>query len=74
MERSYCLLRLVWRLGCGCAGSEQVLKKRIELHLEHPSRDAKQTVAFMSLTFREEFRAGGMIPGSHQTVSMGHGA
>lgn len=64
----------MWRLGWGCAGSEQVLRKRIELHFEHPNRDAKQTVTFMSLTFREEVRAGGMIPGSHQTVSTGHGA
>lgn len=50
----------------GCrAGYEEETRG---LCFEHPKRDAKQTVEFMSPSFREEVRDGGMILGNHQTV------
>ena len=53
------LLRLEWAGSKGCrAGYEE---ENQELCLEHPNRDAKQTVELRGLEFREEPRAAGVV-------------
>lgn len=56
-------------VGAGSDGPEvqsRLWNVQIELGLKHPKRDATQAAEFVSLAFRKEVRAGGVIVGCHQ--------